>query len=112
MYRRLQLDLLLLQRQRVQWHEPHSPHTKAYDEYLLGALVNSTVQDVRGKEGIDYQRGAGVIERCIARQVDWTQYRRLGVIGLDDITRLKGHGDFMTMVSGQLPDGQVTILGV
>src|SRR5438477_10510721 len=51
-------------RQQLSWHEPRSPHTKAYDEYLLRALVNSTVQDVSRKEGIGYQRVAGVIERC------------------------------------------------
>jgi transposase len=102
----------LTTRQQLSWHEPHSPHPKAYDEYLLRALVNSTVQDVSRKEGIGYQRVAGVIERCSARQVDWTQYRRLGVIGLDEITRLKGHGDFITIVSAQLPDGHLAILGV
>ena len=54
----------------------------------------------------------GVIERCIARQVDWTRYQRLGVLGLDEITRLKGHGDFITIVSARLPDGELAILGV
>jgi len=99
-------------RQQLMWHEPHSPHTKAYDEYLLRALVNSTVQDVSAKERIGYDRVVGVIERCIATHVDWTQYRRLGVLGLDEITRLKGHGDFVTIVSARLPDGQLAILGV
>ena len=33
--------------QQLTWHGPNSPHTKAYDEYLLRALVNSTVQDGR-----------------------------------------------------------------
>ena len=32
-------------RQQLTWHEPNSPHTKGYDEYLLRCLVNSTVQD-------------------------------------------------------------------
>jgi transposase len=32
--------------QQLAWHEPNSPHTKAYDDYLLLTLVNSTVQDV------------------------------------------------------------------
>jgi transposase len=99
-------------RQQVKWHEPNSPHTKAYDEYLLRALVNSTVQDVSTKERIGYDAVEGVIERRIARQVDWTQYQRLGVLGLDEIARLKGHGDFITIVSARLPDGQLAILGV
>ena len=36
--------------QPLAWHEPNSPHTKAYDEYLLRCLINSTVQDVSTKE--------------------------------------------------------------
>jgi transposase len=99
-------------RQQVTWHEPNSPHTKAYDEYLLRCLVNSTVQDVSTKERIGYDAVEGVLDRCIDRQVDWTRYQRLGVLGLDEITRLKGHGDFITVVSARLPHGERAILGV
>jgi transposase len=99
-------------RQQLKWHEPNSPHTKAYDEYLLRCLVNSTVQDVSTKERLSYGAVEGVLERCLARQVDWTRYQRLGILGLDEITRLKGHGDFITVVSARLPDGELAILGV
>jgi transposase len=98
--------------QQLAWHEPNSPHTKAYDEYLLRCLVNSTVQDVSTKERLSYDRVLGVLERCIARKVDWTRCQRLNVVGLDEIARLKGHGDFVTIVSARLPDGQLAILGV
>jgi transposase len=99
-------------RQQLKWHELNSPHTKAYDEYLLRCLVNSTMQDVSTKERFGYDAVKGVLERCVALQVDWTRYQRLGVIGLDEIARLKGHGDFITIVSAQLPHGQLAILGV
>jgi transposase len=99
-------------RQQLKWHEPSRPHTKAYDEYLLRCLVNSTVQDVSTKERLGYDAVEGVLERCIARHVDWTRYQRLGVLGLDEIARLKGHGDFITIVSAWLSDGQLAILGV
>lgn len=36
--------------QQLDWYERKSPHTKAYDEYLLRLLVNSTVEDVSRKE--------------------------------------------------------------
>jgi transposase len=98
--------------QQLPWHEPNSPHTKAYDEYLLRCLINSTVQDVSTKERLSYDAVEGVLERCLAQQVDWTRYQRLGVLGLDEITRLKGHGDFITVVSARLPGGELTILGV
>ncbi len=98
--------------QQLAWHEPNSPHTKAYDEYLLRCLINSTVQDVSTKERLGYDAVEGVLERCLAQQVDWTRYRRLGVLGIDEITRLKGHGDFITVVSARLPDGELALLGV
>lgn len=99
-------------RQQVSWHEPNSPHTKAYDEYLLRCLVNSTVQDVSLKEKLGYDAVEGVLARCVAGQVDWTRYKRLGVLGLDEITRLKGHGDFITIISARMPEGGLSILGV
>ena len=98
--------------QPLAWHEPNSPHTKAYDEYLLRCLINSTVQDVSTKERLGYDAVEGVLERCLARQVDWTRYRRLGVLGIDEIARLKGHGDFIRVVSARLPDGELALLGV
>jgi transposase len=98
--------------QQLAWHEPNSPHSTAYDEYLLRCLINSTVQDVSTKERLGYDAVEGVLERCLARQVDWTRYQRLGVLGIDEIARLKGHGDFITVVSARLPDGGLTLLGV
>src|SRR5258706_8173701 len=66
-------------RQRLTWHESNSPHTKAYDEYLLRCLVNSTVQDVSTKERLGDDAVERLLERCLARQVDWTQYPRLSL---------------------------------
>jgi transposase len=99
-------------RQHLRWHEANSPHTKAYDEYLLRALVNSTIQDVSTKERIGYACVAGVVERCVASQVDWTQFKRLGTLGLDEIALLKGHGNFVAIISARLPDGRIALLGV
>ena len=36
--------------QRLPWYKIRSPYTKAYEEYLLLQLVNSTVKDVSIKE--------------------------------------------------------------
>jgi len=98
--------------QQLAWHAPNSPHTKAYDDYILRCLINSTVQDVSMKERLGYDAVEGVLERCLAQQVDWTRYQRLGVLGIDEITRLKGHGDFITVVSVRLPNGELALLGV
>ncbi|MEP7287410.1 MAG: transposase family protein [Chloroflexota bacterium] len=99
-------------RQQLKWHEGNSPHTKAYDSYLLRMLVNSTVQDVSTKTGLGYDTVVGVLERCVARQVDWKAYQHLGNLGVDEIALLKGHGDFVAVVSARLPDGHLALLGV
>lgn len=98
--------------QQLTWHEPHSPHTKAYDAYLLRMLVNSTVRDVALKHNMPYESVWGVVERCLARQVDWSQYTELGTVGVDEIALRKGHGDFIAIVSARLSDGHLAILGV
>lgn len=98
--------------QQLAWHEPNSPHTKAYDRYLLLCLVNSTVQDVAIKEHLPYETVWGVIERQLAYEVDWTEFTCLGIVGIDEIARLKGHGDFVAIVTARLPEGQVALLAV
>jgi transposase len=99
-------------RQQLSWHEPNSPHTKAYDRYLLRALVNSTVQDVAIKESLPYDTVWGVIERCIASQVDWARYTRLDTLGLDEFANHKGHRDFIGVVSTRLKDEALSVLSV
>ncbi len=74
--------------ERIAWHEAGSPHTTAYDAYLLLQLVNSTAEDVSIKEDVSYDRVLGVLERLLAAKVDWSQYTRLGVLGLDEIAPL------------------------
>jgi transposase len=98
--------------QQLAWHEPNSPHTKAYDRYLLVCLVNSTVQDVAIKEHLPYDTVWGVIERQLAYEVDWSEFTCLGTVGIDEIARLKGHGDFIAIVTARLPDGQMALLAV
>jgi len=98
--------------QQLGWHERNSPHTVAYDKYLLLSLVNSTVKDVAIKAHLPYETVWGVVERQLAYEVDWTEYTCLGVLGIDEIARLKGHGDFVAIVSACLPDGHVAVLAI
>ncbi len=71
--------------QKLDWYEEKSPHTKAYDRYLLLQLVNSTVEDVSRKEDVGYDAVEGAIERCIQVSVDWSKFTELGIIGIDEI---------------------------
>ena len=98
--------------QRVEWHDPDSPHTMAYDNHVLLQLVNMTVEDVSIKEHLSYDLVAGVLERRIQGKVDWSAYTVLGVLGLDEIALKKGHRDFVVIVTARLEDGRVVILGV
>jgi transposase len=98
--------------QRVDWHEPNSPHTLAYDDHVLFQLVNSTIQDVSFKEELAYDRVLGVLERRVNRKVDWGQYDDLNVLGVDEIALRKGHDDFVVIVTARLQDQRLVILGV
>jgi transposase len=98
--------------QGLDWHEPNSPHTVAYDEHLLLQLVNATIEDVAIKERVSYDSVLGVLERRINAQVDWSQYTELGVLGLDEIALKKGHRDFVVIVTARLATERVGILGV
>ena len=97
--------------QQVGWHRANSPNTTAYEDHVLLQLVNTTIQDVSVKESLDYAV-LGIMERRIAFQVDWIQYTSLGVLGLDEIARKKGHRDFVVIVTARLADNHVALLGV
>jgi transposase len=98
--------------QRLDWHEPNSPHTFAYDEHVLLQLVGSTIRDVSIKERMSYDEVLGTLERRIAAQVDWSAFTRLEVLGIDEIALKKGHRDFVTIVTARLANERVVLLGV
>ena len=98
--------------QAVTWHTPGSGMTKAYEQYVLKALIHSTIQDVSVKESLSYDRVLGVMERCVAAQVDWTAFKRLEVLGIDEIAVKKGQRDYAVIISARLADGDLAVLGV
>src|SRR5215510_15692789 len=53
----------------------------------------------------------GIFERHIQGEVDWKQFSRLDILGLDEISLKKGHRDFVTIATGRLNDA-IVILGV
>ena len=98
--------------QRLAWHEPNSPNAFAYEEHILLQLVNATVEDVAVKEGLSYDSVLGILDRHIRAEVDWSQYRTIGRLGLDEIALKKGHGDFVVIVTSRLDNGRLGILAV
>jgi transposase len=97
--------------QRVSWFDSKRSYTKAFEKHILLACVNSTLADVSIKERVGYETILGMIDREIAKEVDWKEIRKLDVLGIDEISLKKGHQDFVAIVTGRL-DGEMTILGV
>jgi len=95
--------------QRVSWYDPRSPHTRAYDDYLLVQLRNSTVADVELKEGVGYEAIMGVLERRIAKRVDWKRIQQLPVVGVDEVALKKGHRDYVVIVTARMGDRTVLL---
>lgn len=98
--------------QQLAWYETKSPHTRAYDEYLMRSLVNSTVTDVSRKESVGYDAVQGAIQRCLCTQVQWAEFDELGVIGIDEIALTKGRKNFVAIITTQQADGHVAVLAV
>ena len=98
--------------QQLSWYRAKSPHTKAYEEQVLLQLVNSTIQDVAFKENLGYEAVIGIINRHVSTQVDWLEFERLEVVGLDEIALKKGQSNYVVIVTARLKDGQVKVLAV
>ena len=79
---------------------------------MLKALIHSTIQDVSVKESLSYDRVLGVMERCVAAQVDWTAFKRLEVLGIDEIAVKKGQRDYAVIISARFAEGDLAVLGV
>ena len=47
----------------------------------------------------------GVLKRYVRGEVAWSQIKVLRILGLDEISLLKGHADFVTIVSAQDEQG-------
>jgi transposase len=98
--------------QTCSWYDSKSPHTKAYEQWLLRELINSTITDVSMKRGIGEAAVEGIINRHIHPQVDWTKIKALPILGIDEIALKKGHKDFVVIVSAINQQKEKHILAV
>ena len=97
--------------QILDWYLAKSKHTKAYDNYILLSLINSTIKDVSLKNDIGYDAVEGTVDRYFKSEVDWNTIKTINVIGIDEISIKKGHRDFVTIVSAYV-NGLLTVLAV
>lgn len=98
--------------QQLEWYHPKSGHTKIYEEKVLLQLVNSTIQDVSIKENLGYGAVVGIVKRWVATEVDWFEYERLELIGIDEIALKKGHNNYVVVVTTRLRDGRLKVLAI
>jgi transposase len=98
--------------QQPDWYVAKSPHTKAYDKYLMLSLVNSTIEDVSHKEDLGYDAVKGAVQRCLQTKVDWGAFKELGVLGIDEIALRKGRKNYVAIITSKQADGRVVVLAV
>jgi len=98
--------------QTLDWYDPKALHTKAYERHLILQLVNSTPTDVAAKEDVTYDALLGILDRWIATTVDWDTLEPFATMGIDEIALLKGHCDFVAVISAQTACGDLHVLAV
>jgi transposase len=97
---------------RCAWYEPRSPHTKGYEPWALRLLINATVTDAARTLGVSEETSDGILDRWSERAVAWDAWERLGVLGLDEIARKRGHRGVVVLVTVPRETGGVEILAV
>jgi transposase len=98
--------------QQLDWYDPNALHTLAYERHLILQLVNSTVADVQAKEDVTYAALLGILDRWIATSVDWDALEPFATLGIDEIALLKGHRDFVAVISAQTERGDLHVVAV
>ena len=98
--------------QPLDWYDPQARHTKAYERHLILQLVNSTICDVEAKEDVTYAALLGILDRWIATSIDWDALEPFATLGIDEIALLKGHRDFVAVISAQDESGELHLLAV
>jgi transposase len=97
--------------QTLPWYQPRSTCTIAYEQDVMRFLINSTLEDVSMQEQIGVDAIQGILDRNIAKQIDWETIDALEVIGIDEIALKKGHRDFVVIVSGYI-ENELRVLGI
>jgi transposase len=98
--------------QTLEWYDPTALHTKAYERHLIVQLIGSTLSDVEAKEDVTAAALLGILDRWIARSIDWDTLAPLTTLGIDEIALLKGHRDFVAVISAVSESGELHVLAV
>jgi transposase len=98
--------------EQYDWCDRNASTTKGLDDYIMRCLINSTIEDVSKKENIGQRVINGVLDRQVAKTVDWNKVDSLETIGIDEIAIKKGHGSYMTIISAKSKDNYSRVIAV
>ncbi len=98
--------------EQYDWMERKSKTTKALDRYLNRSLIHSTVEDVSRKETISYDLVESALNRGVEVTVNWSEYKDLETIGIDEIALKKGQNDYLTIISVKGKNGGLSVIAV
>jgi len=78
---------------------------------LMILLVNSTLEDVAIKQNLSADTIARIVTEQISDSVNWKDFNRLGLIGVDEIALRKGYNNYLTIVTSKCKEN-IRILAV
>jgi transposase len=98
--------------QQLDWYDPNGLHTKAFEQQLIVGLVNSTIADLVAKEDVRYDALLGILDRWVAKTVDWEAIESFSTLGVDEIALTKGQRNFVAVLSAATDSGHLQLLAV
>lgn len=98
--------------EQYDWCNRNSKTTKGLDDYIARCMINSTGSDVARKERIGYKTVMKAVDAQVNKAVDWSIYKDLTTIGIDEIIDKKGHKDFLTIISCRSKAGELSVIAV
>ena len=98
--------------EQYDWTDRNATITKGLEEYIMRSLIHSTIHDVSIKEKLGHKVIQAALDRLVTGHVDWSHFKSLDTIGIDEIALKKGHDEYMTIISAQLNDGRIRVLAV
>jgi transposase len=97
--------------QTLPWHDRNAHFTKAYEQQILLSLINSTIADVGIKEELAASTVQRIVDKYISEKIDWKTIKKIGIMGMDEISLKKGYRDFVTIITSRI-DETIRILAV
>lgn len=98
--------------EKYDWVAKGGKITQALEDYIMRQLIHSTIQDVSRKTGVSYSTIYTSITNRIGTEVNWSKYKDLHTIGIDEISNRKGHQDYLAIVSVKNKKGENSIIAV